>query len=380
MFMCNSITLVKIFYYVGIIIKILKIIIPLAIIVFGSIDLAKAVLSGDDKALIDKAWTFAKRLIAGITIFFIPTIINVFLGYSNESYDKESFACLLNVTKENILNVEISLAEEKVSKAESTNSEDDYNIAMSYIKLVEDENTRNLMKKRMQSVSEIIKANNKINKSTSTNKKSTITRTVNNTNNAKTNTSGIKSSIKYYSQCGNNSKINVNGKTYNNCNCGCGFTSMAMVIDTLNNSSYGPSGILNNFNPSNYASSYCAVNDSTFTSSKFKSDYNIIPTLLFERNRKASEEETENRKSKIVNALNNGNIVILLVPGHYITLGGIENGKIITYDPANSGNNGKYTIDELYNKYKDHKRRCSLGAEDGTIACGFVMAISYRKA
>ena len=63
--------------FVGQLLFILKIMIPIVIIVLGSIDVGKAVISSDDKAVSKAAKTLLRRFIAGICIFFIPVIIKV---------------------------------------------------------------------------------------------------------------------------------------------------------------------------------------------------------------------------------------------------------------------------------------------------------------
>lgn len=65
----------KIFKLIGIIFLILKVVIPLVIIILASIDLGKAMISNDEKAIPKALSTLLKRFIAGVVIFFIPTII-----------------------------------------------------------------------------------------------------------------------------------------------------------------------------------------------------------------------------------------------------------------------------------------------------------------
>ena len=55
----------------------LKILVPLIIIIFGIVDFAKAIASSDDKAIKKSSLSLFKRLIVGICIFFIPTIVKV---------------------------------------------------------------------------------------------------------------------------------------------------------------------------------------------------------------------------------------------------------------------------------------------------------------
>lgn len=60
---------------VGKILVVFKIVIPLLLIVFGMIDLGKAVISSDEKAITKATNTLIKRLIAAVVIFFIPYIV-----------------------------------------------------------------------------------------------------------------------------------------------------------------------------------------------------------------------------------------------------------------------------------------------------------------
>ena len=66
---------------VGYVIKIAKWVVPMLIIIFGIVDFTKASIASDDKAL-SKATNFLiKRVIAGIIVFFIPTIIISILNF-----------------------------------------------------------------------------------------------------------------------------------------------------------------------------------------------------------------------------------------------------------------------------------------------------------
>lgn len=58
----------------------LKIAVPLLLVIMGSMDFAKALVDSDDKAMKDALAKLIKRIIAGIIIFFLPTIFNFLLG------------------------------------------------------------------------------------------------------------------------------------------------------------------------------------------------------------------------------------------------------------------------------------------------------------
>ena len=79
--MCsNESTSLKVFQVIGYLLIIIKIIVPLILIIMGSIDFAKAALSGDDKSTKEAAVQFSKRVLIGLIVFFIPTILDFFLS------------------------------------------------------------------------------------------------------------------------------------------------------------------------------------------------------------------------------------------------------------------------------------------------------------
>ncbi|MBO4600784.1 MAG: hypothetical protein J5634_00945 [Bacilli bacterium] len=65
---------------VGKILFVFKIVIPLLLIIFGMIDLGKAVISAEEKAIKNATNSIIRRLIAAVVIFFVPTIIGAIFG------------------------------------------------------------------------------------------------------------------------------------------------------------------------------------------------------------------------------------------------------------------------------------------------------------
>lgn len=61
---------------VGMFLLIFKIVIPIILIILGMIDLGKAVISSDDKAVSKAAKSLLMRVIAAVIIFFIPTVVS----------------------------------------------------------------------------------------------------------------------------------------------------------------------------------------------------------------------------------------------------------------------------------------------------------------
>ncbi len=69
-----------IWQFIGWILFVFKIVIPLLLILFGMIDLGKAVVSSDEKAIKSATSSLVKRAIAAVVIFFIPTIVSAIFG------------------------------------------------------------------------------------------------------------------------------------------------------------------------------------------------------------------------------------------------------------------------------------------------------------
>ncbi len=74
----------KIWKIVGYLVGALKILVPVIIIVLGSIDLGKAVVAQSEDEIKKGTQLLIKRLIAGIVIFFIPTIVTIVLKMASK--------------------------------------------------------------------------------------------------------------------------------------------------------------------------------------------------------------------------------------------------------------------------------------------------------
>jgi len=62
------------------VITIIQIAVPILLIIFGSIDLMKAVMAGKEDEIKKSQNTFVKRAIAAIIVFFVPMIVNLLIG------------------------------------------------------------------------------------------------------------------------------------------------------------------------------------------------------------------------------------------------------------------------------------------------------------
>lgn len=62
------------------VLTIIQIGIPIILIVMGSIDLGRAVLSSDDKEIKGATSRLIKRAIAAVAVFFVSTIVSLLMG------------------------------------------------------------------------------------------------------------------------------------------------------------------------------------------------------------------------------------------------------------------------------------------------------------
>ena len=67
------------------VLPIIQIGIPIILIIMGSVDLGKAVLSSDDKEIKGAVNKLVKRAIAAVAVFFVATIVTIIMGMFGRS-------------------------------------------------------------------------------------------------------------------------------------------------------------------------------------------------------------------------------------------------------------------------------------------------------
>lgn len=63
------------------VIKVLQLVVPIGLIIMGTVDMAKAVIAGDEKKMKEAQKPFIKRIIAAVIVFLIPIIVNMVLSF-----------------------------------------------------------------------------------------------------------------------------------------------------------------------------------------------------------------------------------------------------------------------------------------------------------
>ncbi len=84
---------------VGRILGVFKIVIPLLIIIFGCIDLGKAVVASKDDEIKKAMKQLAMRAVAGIAIWFVPTLVGLVFSLVDATSDTDYTQCAECVTK-----------------------------------------------------------------------------------------------------------------------------------------------------------------------------------------------------------------------------------------------------------------------------------------
>ena len=75
---------------IGIVLYIFKIAIPIVIIAFGMFDFGKAVVAEKEDEIKKQTKRLLYRVIAGIIIFFVPTIVDLIFKTAVPEYESES--------------------------------------------------------------------------------------------------------------------------------------------------------------------------------------------------------------------------------------------------------------------------------------------------
>lgn len=85
-------------YVVSTIILLIKIIVPVLLVIFGSIDFLKAVIAQKEDEIKKGQQTFIRRLITGIIVFFVIQIVQLIISFASNGDDNISgcFNCFVN--------------------------------------------------------------------------------------------------------------------------------------------------------------------------------------------------------------------------------------------------------------------------------------------
>ncbi len=120
--MCDNLLLMQIIYIAKIILKIICYGIPPIVIIVSIIDISNVVISGKEDEFKDKMKTTIKRILAGLIVFILPTVIN--FAFTNlTDLNKEFFTCYESATKEEIQKIKDKQEADKQAEKEAEQKE-----------------------------------------------------------------------------------------------------------------------------------------------------------------------------------------------------------------------------------------------------------------
>lgn len=103
---CENPDILRVIYFLKIIIETLFVIIPIVLLVLIIVDFCKSMFSAEnDKNAKANTKNIINRIIFTILLFFVPTIVSVSMNLISESgikFGKEYTTCLTNANKETI--------------------------------------------------------------------------------------------------------------------------------------------------------------------------------------------------------------------------------------------------------------------------------------
>lgn len=78
--LCQTTGLLTLIKFIQNFLTLLQIAIPIGLIIYGSIDLGKAVIAGDEKEIQANQKVLLKRVMAAILVFFVITFVSLAMG------------------------------------------------------------------------------------------------------------------------------------------------------------------------------------------------------------------------------------------------------------------------------------------------------------
>lgn len=298
------------------IINIIKIGVPILMILMGSFDFFKAII-GDEKELGKAVKKFTTRCIGGVGVFFIVFLVQLLLKLVG-SADDGMIECITCFTSDGAYCSSYEVSNEDYSEEVEKAKEEREKIAAKREE-VRKKNEEEAKKQQQQQQQQQQQINGSIPPGGTKNVANAL-------------------GLPYYSQCDSrwkNIQYDIgggsNGGPATLCSSSCGYTSLSMVVAGLTkDSSINPYTIVKYLRGISDGQltrrGYGAASTSELTSSKL-SKYGIKGTSI--------------SSSKIMSSLQAGKPVVILVPGHYMTLSISSSGKVVLLDPFTNWANKK---------------------------------------
>ena len=80
-------------YYGVYVVKVIQIIVPIVLIIWGSIDLLKSIISGDEKKISAARKPFIQKLLSAVLVFLLPWIVSLVIGFASDEGNSDWKTC-----------------------------------------------------------------------------------------------------------------------------------------------------------------------------------------------------------------------------------------------------------------------------------------------
>ena len=306
------------------IINIIKIGVPILMILMGSIDFGKAIIV-DEKELSKAVKKFTARCLGGVGVYFVVFLVQFLLKLVGSSNDG-MIECIACFTSDGAYCYSYEVENEDYSaEAEQAKKErEEIEAKREEVRKKNEEEAKKQEEQKEQQQDQEISASIP----------SGGSRSVENA-----------LGLPYYNQCDDrwkNIQYDIgggsNGGPATLCSSSCGYTSLSMVVAGLTkDSSINPYTIVKFLRKIEDGEltkrGYGAASTGELTSSTLTTKYGIKGTTI--------------NASNIMSSLQAGKPVVILIPGHYMTLSISANGKIVLLDPFTNWRDTRRRVGEF---------------------------------
>ena len=354
---CTDPNLLQVVLIAKKIIQILEIVGPLGVVLYASIDVVKAVTSKDQSSIKKQLDMIPKKLLAMAILFFVPMFVDITMSIADNEF--EYSACFKNATQENIESLFVDMANEKIAEVRTVMSDPDWlshnalyalEDAKGAINKIVDEQTRVTYDSIITELQQKIDARKK--EEDKNNLEGPLVNLRENAyaapdggfkfdNNQPGNPGTGGGELPYISQCDSRWTVSkYYGETY--CSSACGATSLAMVLSGLSGKSVTPIDVYNRMKELGISATF--VSHDAFTSSSLLGTWGVKGTAIRTGSSKSATKEAYDT------ALGANKPIIANIPGHYVVMDHMKDGKYHVLDPARTQFNKYYTWDELWDQ------------------------------
>ena len=330
---CELPYVLQVIYFFKLIFDIVKVLLPICLIILVMVDFFKCLVTGNENEQKNTSKLALKRIMYAIVVYAIPYVVSLVVGILGNLIPDYNL-CITNATKENI-----DIYVKKYEEAK---------------KLEEEKNK--IQVNEMNSVNTIV--NNNISSFVS-----------------------VEDNLLQYDSKWKNAKLCNGSSTMGG--AGCGYVAYTMIVRAFGNGKVIPTDIVAN------AKSKCNSTDGAasiylLTCSNLNNYYGIKSRVVADLHwNSPTIDGTKKYVNDVKQGLKNGEKFIILIPGHYISILGINNNDtlIVRDSAADFASDGKYTAEELFDvtknfrvNYRKDKRDCRELRE-----CGWSIIIAYSK-